>query len=1504
MSTQQDINAIRAQRLANTHDLLGLMANTQAPFHPDQSSFITYLHYSQLNNNFIPQPSFNTNYMQQPMQNPKDIANPTTTIDMALVLMAKEFTLNDTTPTNNNQRSSSNPSNMQITQPGIANQYEIRNVVTARAKANGACEETERENVNCTLYNNLQQALTFGTQSDKALVCDSDGSAENNSNVISAVSSVKQGGGTVEQHSATVQETRAYHESLFHNLAVEVEKANLVNRKMKEKNDDLTTELARYKNQEKCFKISQEKYDKLERCYQKSVYHEQFPTKKINALHLSSVKEITTLNEEIANLNNELSKEKSTISSLQEEKKKLKSDFKICEDELLDKQIQLENKIKELDNILVKIASSAKQHSSYSGKVLLEKHDPPTMYDSEEMLQLAQESHLKMKQLNKKIKLANYTKINHLSGVFVSQMAKLREELYFLNTFKMANVSKPISIPNEEFSEDTTPSVARKFLNEVKSTIVTLQRVVKQKMTLDTENWSSSVYQDIHKIVKDEIFPIVNQVDARFQNFKLQFLKEAAKFVRDFKYLAKEADESLAKHKALELEINRLLRAVVSQDIMSIIQSNSVVDTSNLQTELERIKEHFENCIIKKEDEYAKLCNDWYKKCEECKYEKISCDKAYNEMQQKNEWLQAPLGDLNGTSKDTPGVSNTFDPLFQKLDNENVELEFQIGTFRETLDEGEEGALHLGLERDRFFTDLSPKEKDRYNADIRATNILLQGLPKEIYTLINYYTNAKDIWDNYSSQSSTNPPSTFVPPVTYQPHFADNMQLDSGLSLIDNLIENLTNTFSLLTQSYKTYLPQTNNQLRTSSNIRNQDIVQDGKVVVQNVQGRQNRGQGTIKSTQVLLVIDEFKTELGMQILVKQDRLSVITAMLLFLEGGHDTVVDEDVDELPVQDLELNVDNVFQADKCDAFDSDVDEAPTALTMFMANMSSPDLVYDEAGPSYDLNILSEVYEYDNYQDAVYEQHEAHEMHHNIQPNCVVNLKAAYTSDSNMIPYDQVLPTKSQVKINIFSFIQLFWNLTKPVKRELHQQDSLRGKGFEQIKECYLTEVIPFFKTLKEYFEGIQKALTKEIKEMKEIFEELKAEVDQDVVNRKYDEIKRKNLLITNDNLIAECLSKEVFYVATNSELTVSRFSKMHDAHTTIQARCLELEAELSKLKDKIQKDDHNEMVKHFSNLEVNHSNLQLKYQHLKESFRNNKSLPARDAPDLDLVVEIRKMKASIQVKDNAIKKLRMHISQLKETRSEADQNSKIKLHYKELYDSIKITRAKDIEQTTALLTENENLKAKINEKMKCVTMDSIKPRVLAPGRYAINVKPSLLRIRNNREVYLDYLKHLKESVETLREIVEEARVVQIVLWYLDSGCSKHMTGNRSRVRDFVKKFIGTVKFGNDHFGAFMGYGDYVIGDSVISKIFCMEGLRLNLFSIRKFYDFDLEVSFRKHSCYVRDTDGAELIKVTTAGTRVKTVSESYYCQYKKVTTAQVEVSAAQELQENRLSVYYC
>nr|GFB96337.1 retrovirus-related Pol polyprotein from transposon TNT 1-94 [Tanacetum cinerariifolium] len=89
-----------------------------------------------------------------------------------------------------------------------------------------------------------------------------------------------------------------------------------------------------------------------------------------------------------------------------------------------------------------------------------------------------------------------------------------------------------------------------------------------------------------------------------------------------------------------------------------------------------------------------------------------------------------------------------------------------------------------------------------------------------------------------------------------------------------------------------------------------------------------------------------------------ENEVALDEEQLLFIAGGQDNAVDEDVDEQPVQDLALNVDNMFQADDYDAFDSNVDEAPTTQTMFMANLLSADTVYDEAGLSYDSDILSE------------------------------------------------------------------------------------------------------------------------------------------------------------------------------------------------------------------------------------------------------------------------------------------------------------------------------------------------------------------------------------------------------------------------------------------------------------------------------------------------------------------------------------------------------------------
>nr|GFB82480.1 integrase, catalytic region, zinc finger, CCHC-type, peptidase aspartic, catalytic [Tanacetum cinerariifolium] len=102
------------------------------------------------------------------------------------------------------------------------------------------------------------------------------------------------------------------------------------------------------------------------------------------------------------------------------------------------------------------------------------------------------------------------------------------------------------------------------------------------------------------------------------------------------------------------------------------------------------------------------------------------------------------------------------------------------------------------------------------------------------------------------------------------------------------------------------------------------------------------------------------------------------------------------------------------------------------------------------------------------------------------------------------------------------------------------------------------------------------------------------------------------------------------------------------------------------------------------------------------------------------------------------------------------------------------------------------------------------------------------------------------------------VIQIVLWIIDSRCSKHMTENLKLLRNFVEKFMGTVCFGNDNFTAITGYGDYVQENLTICHVYYAEGLRHNLFSIGQFCDGDLKVAFRSNTCFIWNLEGENLL----------------------------------------------
>nr|GEY03614.1 hypothetical protein [Tanacetum cinerariifolium] len=387
---------------------------------------------------------------------------------------------------------------------------------------------------------------------------------------------------------------------------------------------------------------------------------------------------------------------------------------------------------------------------------------------------------------------------------------------------------------------------------------------------------------------------------------------------------------------------------------------------------------------------------------------------------------------------------------------------YKIGTFRETLAESTEGTPQFDPERPRVYSDLNSKEKDR---NIKMTMSKLQLNSKFVNNMLpewgRYVTAIKlnrglrdfnyDQLYDYLKQHETHAkenkmilecfslptvdPLAVLSNVSNPQHYSPSSSASSSTQVppplakssspAKDLIENLTNTLALLTQSYRTFLPQTNNQLRTSSNARNQVTVQDGRVVVQNVQGRPNKGQGmnpqggnaagyrgalnrvgndnqgqarpgqarTMKCyncngtwhiawncTQPKQP-QNFKYFKDKMLLMQaqENGVALDAEQLLFLAGGQENVFDDDVDEQP--------------------------APTTQTMFMANLSSADPVTNEAGPSYDSNILSKVPDYEHYLDAAYAHHEGHVTHDNIQLDHFVDSHADYTSDSHMILYDQ-------------------------------------------------------------------------------------------------------------------------------------------------------------------------------------------------------------------------------------------------------------------------------------------------------------------------------------------------------------------------------------------------------------------------------------------------------------------------------------------------------------------
>nr|GEV70620.1 retrovirus-related Pol polyprotein from transposon TNT 1-94 [Tanacetum cinerariifolium] len=462
----------------------------------------------------------------------------------------------------------------------------------------------------------------------------------------------------------------------------------------------------------------------------------------------------------------------------------------------------------------------------------------------------------------------------------------------------------------------------------------------------------------------------------------------------------------------------------------------------------------------------------------------------------------------------------------------------------------------------------------------------------------------------------------------------------------------------------------------------------------------------------------------------------------------------------------------------------------------------------------------------------------------------------------------------------------------------------------------------------------------------VFNQMEQAVKQHCVKKNKFQNKMENVLKDNERLLEQAISVDTVNIVVHDHV--------NSTYKTVNVceRCVPIETELPK--DFIKKKCYDTLFKKYNKLEKHCISLEVDNKLKKEIFQRNKSFSEQSAPTFAELVEINELKAQSQAKDIVIVKLK---ERLQVTKLVAE-NEHLKQTHKQLYDSIKSSHVRSKEKCDDLIkqvnlksAEVSDLNASLQEKVlvitalketlsklkgKAVVNEVVSSHSIDPKLLKIDVAPLAPKLRNNRTAHTNYLRHTQEETATLREIVESERLLNPNNTSLDYACKilrepskakknkledhhrivrpslnkkknvvdtnaisyvmnskfnvnadlkcatcngclfsdnhdacvlayinsvnaslksksvpkPHMTRDRSQLINFVHKFLGTVKFGNDHVAKIMGYGDYKIGNVMISRVYVVDGLGYNLFSMGQFCDSDLEVAFRQHTCFIR------------------------------------------------------
>nr|GEU65911.1 copia protein [Tanacetum cinerariifolium] len=621
----------------------------------------------------------------------------------------------------------------------------------------------------------------------------------------------------------------------------------------------------------------------------------------------------------------------------------------------------------------------------------------------------------------------------------------------------------------------------------------------------------------------------------------------------------------------------------------------------------------------------------------------------------------------------------------------------------------------------------------------------------------------------------------------------------------DDTIDVINHMMSFLTTVVTSRYPTTNNQLRNLSNPRKQATINNGIVTLQPIQRRQTSlTAGTTRTY----------TPGASGINFRKQR-TVICYNCKWEDSG--------IPKGQATQTIITHNAAYQANDLNAYDSDCYELNIAKVALMTNLSH-----------YGSDALAEVHNHDNVNNNMI-NHAVQVMTSSEHSNIVNRSETEITSDSNIIPYSQY---------------------------KAHQLEPKLYDG-NVIEKTNAIVIHDFEKTLMLVKESRSKILLKQKDPMMLEKKLNTTPVDYAVLNQLSQDFKTRFVLQTE--LSAE---QDFWYQNYVNSIEATLYSRPTKVEVPKELPKVSMvNTILKKLKHHLASFDV--VVK--ERTIVTAITEEVDSQLNQEIFQQDNSVSNQSAPSFDHYFKLNELKAQSQEKDMVISKLKERIKsisgQMKEDKIKMEleeietiniekdhmvsklvvENEDLKQTYKQLYDSIKSTRIRSKKQCDDLINqvnlksvEIYDLNASLQEKVLVITTLKDAPRKLkgkaladdvvtshsiTPEMLNVDVEPLNPILLNNRSAHSDYLKHTQEEAASLREIVEQRKSKNPLNAYLEYAC--------------------TVKFRNDYMAKILGYGDYQIGNVMILRVYYVEGLGHNLFSVGQFCDSNLEKQLLPH-----------------------------------------------------------